>query len=857
MKLKKISNLKIISKIITCIPIILFLLLIGVLIYVFATRCKNTIAHIDDSTSNFTVAIISAFVELIIVCGITAIPKSRKFIINLWYKLENKIYIFINNKFSNTWLKNNFINVYNSKYLFPYASQTKVINIFIENMKQNQNNLFYITGDNDSGKTTMLLLLFDECAKKIEYYKLLNKKAIYLCKSYNNMQIESFIDNYLIGKYKEKYIIIDDVGDFSLISQIQLWNKIILPIIKSNICYAKCITIISDKNNSFINTHINSEDVNNQIYIIDNSKSKKTPYSNWLKESNEFFKKYNIKDTSMKSIVNDIIKQRNKKIVEILFDDKSSSLKALFVCFIVLSRYSKIVDTKIVKTIYKKLGYNKWNYHKNIYILISSNLLVIFPFIKNFIYIDNQITAYFLNRYRNTNLYSEIINILKKYYEFVNDAEKWLVHCENCLLLDEEYSDYLFTNAFNMGNFKYLLENLNEILLINKKAKLNFYKELGYLNEKVGNRELAIENLKLHIKNSTKCVDKELSYLLLFEIEHHYNQDINEIEKITDSNIPFLSLQAKYWLQHIQIEKGIFNYHELFEIVKKYLKIEDKTGINYYHILRRMYSDLARVYYLSGEIDVKKFRTFKNSMENSGLNLHHTEYEDFYNLLTNAHYMHYDIIFQLGFYGNFIHDCDSEYGKNPNVSEMLDKAIQAYNNCETNFKKYGDKAWITISIRKNELMLCTKTQIIKILNELNDLRKVFISNNNDLHLAYIDCVLCKAVFLEYYINNLELNAKKTILKCKELLEESRKIYKEFDNVYGQYRIDLISTFLDFFVDLPKDTDKAQKDFKDKLKKMLNKKYYREFEIIRYILDMKSINTDLIFRFFSYYPIILQ
>lgn len=837
-------------------PMLLFLLLIGVIIYVFVTRCKNTIAHIDDSTSNFTVAIISAFVELIIVSGITAIPKSRKFIINLLYKLENKTYIFIDNKFSNTWLKNNFINVYNSKYLFPYASQTKVINIFIENMKKNRNNLFYITGDNDSGKTTMLLLLFDECAKKIEYYKLLNKKAIYLCKSYNNMQIESFIDNYLIGKYKEKYIIIDDVGDLSLISQIQLWNKIILPIIKSNICYAKCITIISDKNNSFINTHIDSEDVSNQIYIIEKSKSKYS-YSNWLKESNEVFKKYNVKDTSIKNIINEIIKQRKITNVEILFDDKSSSLKALFVCFIVLSRYSKIVDTKIARKIYKKLGYNNWNYHKNLYILIDSNLLVLFPFIKNFIYIDNQITAYFLNRYRNINLYSKIMNILKKYYEFENDAEKWLVHCENCLLLDDEYSDYLFINAFNMGNFKYLLEKLNEVLSINKKSKLKFYKELGYLNEKVGNRELAIENLNLHIKNSTKSVDKELSYLLLFEIEHHYNQDINEIEKIADSNIPFLSLQAKYWLEHIQIEKGIFNYHELFEIVKKYLKIDDKTGINYYHILRRMYSDLARVYYLSGEIDVKKFKSFKNSMENSGLNLHHTEYEDFYNLLTKAHYMHYDIIFQLGFYGNFIHDCESEYGKNPNVSEMLDKAIQAYNNCETNFKKYGDKAWITISIRKNELMLCTETQIIKILNELNDLRKVFISNNNDLHLAYINCVLCKAVFLEYYINKLELNPEKTILKCKKLLKESQKIYKEIDNVYGQYRIDLISIFLDFFTDLPKGTDKAQKDFKDKLKKMLNKKYYREFEIIRYILDMKSINTDLILRFFSYYPIILQ
>lgn len=51
-------------------------------------------------------------------------------------------------------------------------------------------------------------------------------------------------------------------------------------------------------------------------------------------------------------------------------------------------------------------------------------------------------------------------------------------------------------------------------------------------------------------------------------------------------------------------------------------------------------------------------------MENSQLKNYHSEYEEFYNLLTRAHYGHYDIIFQLGFYNHLKHQCiEKEYGK--------------------------------------------------------------------------------------------------------------------------------------------------------------------------------------------------
>lgn len=49
-------------------------------------------------------------------------------------------------------------------------------------------------------------------------------------------------------------------------------------------------------------------------------------------------------------------------------------------------------------------------------------------------------------------------------------------------------SEY-FQNAFLQGNFTYLLEKIQIIIINYPKAELLFYKELGYLNEKVGNRK--------------------------------------------------------------------------------------------------------------------------------------------------------------------------------------------------------------------------------------------------------------------------------------------------------------------------------------------------------------------------------
>ena len=71
-----------------------------------------------------------------------------------------------------------------------------------------------------------------------------------------------------------------------------------------------------------------------------------------------------------------------------------------------------------------------------------------------------------MNFYKNDDLYLKIINVFESKYIIENDSEKWLLHCESSLLSKNyNFNSILFSNAFNSGNFNYLLSNLNELLI--------------------------------------------------------------------------------------------------------------------------------------------------------------------------------------------------------------------------------------------------------------------------------------------------------------------------------------------------------------------------------------------------------
>ena len=637
---------------------------------------------------------------------------------------------------------------------------------------------------------------------------------------------------------------------------------LLLPFFRNNECKAKSIVLITNKNRSVINSKIALENKNKYVLLPIERK-----HNNCIDSYNsfskcDFFPKNN---KSVKIWLNRISYfEDSEKIVSLLLESKNNSIKSLFVGLTILCLFSRVANLNSLKSLYLSHGYTRIKFNNNLKTLVNNRLVIFFPFIKHTLYLDTDIAKLFAKRYRKEQIYGEMLSKFVEGYNASGSVERWLLNCE-CRILglsktSLKENNRLFKEAFNIGCYTFLLKELLEIINSNKAKEYLFYKELGYLYEKTGNRQDAIYYINKFLKSSEDEEEIQKIYLLLFEIIHHEDQNTKKLEYTKESNNIYIKLQSEYWLNHIEIEKGIFNYDELKRITNSYLKIKQyQNELNYYHILRRMFSDLARVYFSQGKIDKNVFTDFKLSMKESGLRDYHSEYEDFFILLTKALYLHYDVVFQLGFYGGFVHDCNDEYGENPRIEDMISAAVNEYEKCESNFKSYGDKAWHTISIRKNELKVCSSIQTVKIIDELESEKSFFINNNNELHLAFVNCIICKIKFLNLFFNPFEIEWITTISECYDLLDKAKKSYTKFENAYGLYRICFIKAFLDLYSGIQNDDDKEAtiKTFRETISNLQEERYNREYEMINSILKYKSIKMELIVRFFKYYPIVLQ
>lgn len=862
-KVYKSRYLRNISKIITMLLlfILIILLTFGIFVVIYflisvSLNFMNTKLRLRNSNEeNYIITILSLFFEFII---FALLNHSLKLIKNIkyYYACINRfIYCKLRVRLNNQLVKNIFIYDY-SLYKTPNSFQERVVASFLNN--EYDRKILYIIGEKNSGKTGTLYFIMDKGANKsLVDFSDFNCNIIYICKNNSDKQINQFISKYVSEIYKDNIILIDDFVELSDLIKIQIKNKIIIPYSNSKGSYAKSIMILADKNNYYIPKN------DSNIIPIEIS----TPYSYESIHDAEILnlcKKYNITDNNTKIWISEVLKNtKGQSVINELLDGKNEKLTDLFLCVLVTCRHSNLVNINIVKKLYL---YGIFDFYYNLNLLFEAGIISYFPFYKSTIYFNHNVSDYYFAFFHDNSHYS---NKLCDYFEnylnvdIENYSDIWLYYVEYVSTkgnISGNIGSEYFQNAFLQGNFTYLLEKIQIIINNYPNTELLFYKELGYLNEKVGNRKKALEYLSEHIKISTSIYDIQQSKLLLFEILHHNSLELVDLQELKSSENDFIKSQAQYWEEHINIEKGKFSYDNLKKILVNYIKHQQcwNNYLNYYHILRRMFSDLARVYFLGENIDYQKFHKLIELMENSQLKNYHSEYEDFFNLLTKAHYGHYDIVFQLGFYGHLLHQCiEDEYGNNPNINTSVDTALKYYIQCEKAFKDRGDKAWRTVAVRKCELRLTQEIQLINIINELREIKDFFVETNNYLHIAFTDCILCKAKFLNYLRNELDSNPNKTYDECNSLLKEAEKHYKDFGNEYGLYRIKLINCFLDFFNSLNMHNNSSKNIFIHKLSKLNNEKYPREKEMIDYILDKKSIDIDLINLFFTYYPIILQ
>lgn len=773
----------------------------------------------------------------------TKAPKLFKF---FYYSVVRFIYKYLK-RIKNIKTKNIFINDFSVNQL-PFVSQQQIKASIIE---QNQK-FVLVYGAPSSGKTKSLFYILDDSSEKGNLFQLLDNHIIYISKSTKKDSIEHLINNYKLKNYNCDYIFFDDFSELSDIIKQMIMNEIIIPSIDYNICYAKSIIVISEKINHLL--------LSNKYPVVAHEVKRNIIEERKLTlKIDSFLSQYKIEDTKIKLWLFTVFqKEKGDKILFSILERKDLNLLEFFICIVIVCMYSNTCKIKTLKSLFNK---GNKNFNKYFNALLEANIISYFPFYKSTIYFNHHAANFFRYYFLNDSKYKEIFNryyINKLVMDDINFADQWLYFIEYSLINKKDNQNnkiVYFENAFCYGNYNYILDQTNSILNIYKNSEKWFYRELGYLNEKVGNRIEAIEYLKRYINTSTSEFERQQSELLLFEILHHKNQDLVDINRLQKSTNSFIKIQARYWEEHINIEKGIFRYNEMKDILKEYLSFQNewKNELNYFHILRRLFSDLARVYFLGESIDFEKAKFIEQAMDKSYLKFYHPEYKDFFNLLNCAHYIHYDIVFQLGFFGHMRHKIK---GERMQKEKAIDKSLDIYNKCENNFKNNGDKAWITIFIRKTELSLA-KEAYIDIINDLVNLKKDFVKNQNIIHIAFINCILCKAEFLYYYQNELDCDFNQTYLKCNKLLNEAYKLYSLVNNAYGMCRIGFIKCFLAFFKTVDFNQESSKKKFLNKLPQLDIYKYSREKEMIDYILSKNNIQADLAYRFFAYYPIILQ
>jgi len=859
MYIKKISFLRLICKI----SIILLLLLAAItMVCVFALSIS-----IFGSENPFLIAIFTLVVELI---GCFIFKKKLR---NVYNRLAKKLYSALL-KIKNPNLKNCLITTFNDDDIKCFDKQSQIINTVLDLIDREASEIIWIEGISESGKTSSVYMLFDLVGKRNSLkeqraFLSLDGRSVYIDCTLAQQEIAVFLEDYNQDKFLNNYIFIDNITNLSEELQKEFYNNIIKPYTSGNDIRAKLVILFLNKENWYaLDNEFNIEKAEIKRFNLEYE------LNSYLNALNIERSNYNISedDWDMLKLWLCKIKKHitcNKEIEKLLagrFDCIRE--EALFCTFIIACRYVNSFSKREVRRVFKTIiPMKRSEFNKVFQKFYKRRIIVRFPFLSKHYSLNTKTTKYFRKLFCNQSIYQKIQvaydeSIKKKN----NTVLRWLSYIDMNISNLKSYDRNLFDMAFAVGNYRYMLNELKFICDIDLHKNVIFCRELGYLNEKVGNRKEAINHLKNYIKLEEDEENIFVAQLLLFEIEHHYDFDTTNLEYIRiRSKCSFTRSQAEYWIAHIDIEQGNFNYDEFYSLLETF-----ESNKNYYneanfrHILRRMYSDLSRVYYLKGEINKKRFQSLKKRMTESKLKVYHREFNIHFVQVTSAQYLQCDLLFQVGFYGGYKYNVEfpEKLNHNSSIDEIAKTASDVFSGCETAFKNNGNKAWKTIRVRRHEIELTIpSSNHLQIKEELNLFRKECIIDENSIHLSFVNAVLIKWYVINYYSKISEGDSfGETFQICVELLNEIRNICEKCKNDYGLFRANFMQIFLNLINSLDTRSvglDLIESEFRTSLKKIQNESYNREYEMISYILNKKNVAVDLKQRFFTYYPIVLQ
>lgn len=866
---------------------IMFVLIAICLFFVICIALKYFMKLVPNLQDVLGDIISSTVTVLIFIIGL--FTKVRNKILHLINIAKHKIYSFLNTH--KIYLLSKTVTQFNIHSYPKTQGQAIAINKALNILRSNRQGIISIESTPGKGKTTTALMLMDVIGNDIDLldtFVRVNKRFFYFDVANDSADLFNFFNKQ--GNLKNSVVVVDNLHKLSLSKLDEL-----LATINNNISYfeetEQCFLIIlmyqNHKYTRKISEYIESFNINRNsneyITLQENFLDLQSQYNELSDYRKNYIQKINSLDNEiLKKHLSKIIKTKSafcnlllcwifdKKDIN-LFNKKESDILQMLSEIILISSYYGYVTKDSLYALWKIYSNNKIKAVYLIKELEKCQFLIEFPFTKNafllneslsyeykkiFIHIPKFLTLYQSNAVALFN--SQDSNPIKWLYLISTDAAFYKD-------LNKRSLERLFNECLSILNVNYILDILEKELQLYPDKSVDFAREIGMLYIRNGEWKKAREQLLPYIKKPSTNIDECELYLQVIEADHGIDdaENLKTLELIKNNiSDEYIIFKADYWTAHIKMEQGNFSLKPWSSLNLRWQKLEG-SGYKDDVINYRILSDYARVYFLSG---ISKYSEIKNIFEMIAKEKNQNKKKEAeYYLITRAHYLHYEIIYELGIWGWRTDSSDENmYIKsliemqNP-LDEFIKVALKAYNIAINKYQELGDKKLHTAKVRYEDLKLCySNCNYVNIIDEFQNFLLYAKSNNALVFEGYAETLLGKAFIL--YADDEMLNgrfdkADSLFQQASSELNKALYNYNNYGNIYGCLRAEFLLLLLSLI------QEKSSEDVLDSISDLEEKydiahKYMREFKLLEHLKNNVS-KIRICRTILRFYPIILQ
>lgn len=461
----------------------------------------------------------------------------------------------------------------------------------------------------------------------------------------------------------------------------------------------------------------------------------------------------------------------------------------------------------------------------------------------------------------------DILNQQYKYYKNVNIQLAFLYGC----LLKNNYKKQieLFNSIAINTNFKILLNEMKFLESVDVDVTTHYKKEFGVLCDRAGEinqsrqmfKSLLIDAEKQN--NTTVALD---SFYRLVQMDHTEYEKYIYLENCDTASL-YLQIQKKYWKLHIDMHKGIFRLSDFISLLEDATELCNYKSYDELHLIRRIYFDVYRLYYLDGSNNANKLLELKEKGINIYNHLKHNldEFSLYYRKFTFLFLLSKEILYNYildesivdaKIYEEFIKDEEISYADMSNGEILLDFCIKTCQQLEDSFEKIGDKTFNFIRYYRTELLIIKNDPSCKsLIKQYRD-----FGTDEIEYCWYADFLDLKYLISQFLsvenISNPDENKYETLKsKVKEQFDVLKGYFiSSYKNDYAimRYKVyELLFAILERDSSAPHILDEA-------LELAENNSYNREVKLLNIIKDKKCSGDFGWYRnILLYYPIVPQ